>query len=156
MTHKFKESLARVVGDTPERARLNTILELNGYTFTWYDDDMAKQAAGVDLEFSKNGHTYKADWKLRHKNYLDFLAEIDSHSAHGWLDKSTAQITHIIYQLPDHIYLIDWHKLRARYLKRRAHWLLCYPEIEVENEGYFSRNICVPWSEIRRCWSKLV
>lgn len=109
-SRSFIADNARVTGESPTRAYLRQFFLSEGYTPQWFDNDLSRQARGIDIELYKDGKTIYIDEKQRTKDFPDFLIEYSSGRAQGQMSKQL-DIDFIMHVTPLRIVFISWPKL---------------------------------------------
>lgn len=123
--------------------------------------DSGLQRQGVDriLHFP-SGLQLTVDEKKRKstdKNgnpYLDILLErwSDQERAKpGWTLDPDKLCDYIAYAIPlaQRCYFLPYPLLREAFRQNLNHWVSCYGQIPVQNKGWTTINVPVPWSELK-------
>jgi len=124
------------------------------------DRDSEWQRHGVDREIvMPNGKRFYIDEKKRKKDYGDVLLEewsvfhgdCDTRNKIGWTLDNHKRCDFIAYAVPcaRKCYLLPFELLRLTFLCNRSSWLRDYGAIDVENEGYITRNVAIPWPTLK-------
>lgn len=111
--------------------------------------DCQAQRLGIDrVIILQSGRKLQIDEKKRTQVWDDIALEFLSNSktgARGWIEKDL-QIDYMAYAfMPTHtVHLFPWDMLKRAWHENGRAWKQKYRVIDAQNDGYFTRSVCVP------------
>lgn len=126
-------------------------------TFAWTDNDPAKQARGIDVEFTNfAGRVFGIDEKIRPLNpkytleRCDFLCEVlsdEDRNSPGWVIDSTKQTDYVAYAIErvSRCWILPYPVLRRVATRMVPEWTARYGTCVALNDGWKTLSVPVPW-----------
>jgi hypothetical protein len=124
------------------------------------DGQSRMQRDGIDRELIlTNGRRFYVDEKKRKKDYGDLLLEEwsvfyregDPRNKIGWTLDGAKRCDFIAYAVPaaSKCYFLPFEHMRQAFIVNRSEWLRQYRTIDVQNDGYLTRNVPIPFPVIK-------
>ena len=127
---------------------------LDRYFATWFTIRHAtrlEQRQGIDRIFSRQGATYKIEYKSDARanatgNAFIETVSVDTAGKRGWA--YTSEADYLLYYVPgaEVVYIVPFLTLR----QHLTQWAQQYPTRQIPNQGYHTHGLLVPLDEFER------